>query len=106
MASCNLVLLRWPCLFAKPNGDSVSAKNPVDNPNAFFRSRHGSPHIRAGKVRVMQLSERRIGIGEDDNADFQARCAGAAGDPWRARRQEGLRTIERFADLPVSRIEN
>jgi hypothetical protein len=21
------------------------------------------------------LSERRIGIGEDDNADFQARCA-------------------------------
>jgi predicted site-specific integrase-resolvase len=31
--------------------------------------------IRAGKVRVTQLSERRIGIGEDDNADFQARCA-------------------------------
>jgi hypothetical protein len=29
--------------------------------------------IRAGKVRVTQLSERRIGIGEDDNADFQAR---------------------------------
>jgi predicted site-specific integrase-resolvase len=31
--------------------------------------------IRAGKVRVTQLSDRRIGIGEDDNADFQARCA-------------------------------
>jgi predicted site-specific integrase-resolvase len=31
--------------------------------------------IRAGKVRVVQLSERRIGVGEDDNADFQARCA-------------------------------
>jgi predicted site-specific integrase-resolvase len=31
--------------------------------------------IRAGKVRVTQLSERRIGIAEDDNADFQARCA-------------------------------
>jgi predicted site-specific integrase-resolvase len=31
--------------------------------------------IRAGKVRVTRLSERRIGIGEDDNADFQARCA-------------------------------
>ena len=31
--------------------------------------------IRAGKVRVTRLSERRIGIGEDDNADYQARCA-------------------------------
>jgi hypothetical protein len=31
--------------------------------------------IRAGKVRVTRLSERRIGIGEDDNADFQAACA-------------------------------
>jgi predicted site-specific integrase-resolvase len=31
--------------------------------------------IRAGKVRVTQLSDRRIGIGEDDNADFQTRCA-------------------------------
>jgi predicted site-specific integrase-resolvase len=31
--------------------------------------------IRAGKVRVTQLSERRIGIGEDDIADYQARCA-------------------------------
>jgi hypothetical protein len=31
--------------------------------------------IRAGKVRVTRLSERRIGIGELDNADFQARCA-------------------------------
>jgi hypothetical protein len=31
--------------------------------------------IRAGKVRVTQLSERRIGIGENDNAAFQARCA-------------------------------
>jgi hypothetical protein len=31
--------------------------------------------IAAGKVRVTQLSQRRIGVGEDDNADFQARCA-------------------------------
>jgi hypothetical protein len=31
--------------------------------------------IRANKIRVIRLSERRIGIGEDDNADFQARCA-------------------------------
>jgi hypothetical protein len=31
--------------------------------------------IAAGKIRVTQLSERRIGVGEDDNADFQARCA-------------------------------
>jgi hypothetical protein len=31
--------------------------------------------IAAGKVRVTQLSERRIGVGEDDNAEFQARCA-------------------------------
>jgi predicted site-specific integrase-resolvase len=31
--------------------------------------------IRAGKVRVTQLSDRRIGIGEDDNADYQTRCA-------------------------------
>ena len=31
--------------------------------------------IAAGKVRVTQLSERRIGVGEEDNADFQARCA-------------------------------
>ena len=31
--------------------------------------------IRAGKVRVVQLSPRRIGIGEDDNAAFQAACA-------------------------------
>jgi hypothetical protein len=31
--------------------------------------------IRAGKVRVIQLSERRIGVGEDDNADFQQRGA-------------------------------
>ena len=30
--------------------------------------------IAAGKVRVTQLSERRIGVGEEDNADFQARC--------------------------------
>jgi hypothetical protein len=35
--------------------------------------------IRAGKVRVIQLSERRIGVGEEDNADFQAR--GARGEP-------------------------
>jgi hypothetical protein len=31
--------------------------------------------IRAGKVRITRLSERRIGIGEDDNAEFQQRCA-------------------------------
>jgi hypothetical protein len=31
--------------------------------------------IRAGKVRVTRLSERRIGIGEDDNADYQTACA-------------------------------
>jgi hypothetical protein len=31
--------------------------------------------IKAGKVRIVRLSERRIGIGEDDNADFQERCA-------------------------------
>ena len=34
--------------------------------------------IRAGKVRITRLSERRFGIGEDDNADFQARCAQGA----------------------------
>jgi hypothetical protein len=34
--------------------------------------------IRAGKVRITRLSERRIGIGEDDNADFQAACARGA----------------------------
>jgi predicted site-specific integrase-resolvase len=28
--------------------------------------------IRAGKIRVVQLSERRIGIGEADNAAWQA----------------------------------
>jgi predicted site-specific integrase-resolvase len=33
--------------------------------------------IKAGKVRIVRLSERRIGIGEDDNAEFQARCARA-----------------------------
>jgi predicted site-specific integrase-resolvase len=31
--------------------------------------------IAAGKVRVTQLSQRRIGVGEDDNADYQQRCA-------------------------------
>jgi hypothetical protein len=30
--------------------------------------------IKAGKVRIVRLSERRIGIGENDNADFQASC--------------------------------
>ena len=34
--------------------------------------------VRAGKVRITRLSERRIGIGELDNADFQARCASGA----------------------------
>ena len=33
--------------------------------------------IRAGKVRITRLSERRIGIGEDDNAELQASCAQA-----------------------------
>jgi predicted site-specific integrase-resolvase len=31
--------------------------------------------VRAGKIRVIQLSQRRIGIGEDDNAAYQARSA-------------------------------
>ena len=31
--------------------------------------------IKAGKVRVTRLSERRIGIAEDDNVAYQARCA-------------------------------
>jgi hypothetical protein len=30
--------------------------------------------IQAGNVRVTQLSERRMGIGEDDNADYQSGC--------------------------------
>ena len=42
--------------------------------NGFSEST-GRRLIRAGKVRVTQLSERRIGIGEEDNADFQAACA-------------------------------
>jgi predicted site-specific integrase-resolvase len=33
--------------------------------------------IKAGKVRVTRLSERRIGIGEDDNAAYQGACAQA-----------------------------
>jgi predicted site-specific integrase-resolvase len=41
--------------------------------NGFSEST-GRRIIRAGKVRVVQLSERRIGIGELDNADFQAAC--------------------------------
>jgi predicted site-specific integrase-resolvase len=40
-----------------------------------FSEATGRRIIRAGKVRVTQLSEQRIGIGEDDNADYQARCA-------------------------------
>jgi hypothetical protein len=32
--------------------------------------------LAAGKCKYMRLSERRIGIGEDDNADFQAACRG------------------------------
>jgi predicted site-specific integrase-resolvase len=43
--------------------------------------------IRAGNVRVTQLSERRIGIGENDNADFQARCA--RGGALRGARAQG-----------------
>jgi hypothetical protein len=42
-----------------------------------FSEATGRRIIRAGKVRVIQLSERRIGIGEDDNADFQGGCARA-----------------------------
>jgi hypothetical protein len=42
--------------------------------NGFSEST-GRRIIAAGKVRVTQLSDRRIGIGEDDNADFQAACA-------------------------------
>jgi hypothetical protein len=33
----------------------------------------GQRLIRAGKVRVVRLSKRRFGIGEDDNAEFQSR---------------------------------
>jgi predicted site-specific integrase-resolvase len=40
-----------------------------------FSEATGRRIIAAGKVRVTQLSERRIGVGEEDNADFQARCA-------------------------------
>jgi predicted site-specific integrase-resolvase len=42
--------------------------------NAFSEST-GRRIIRAGKVRVVRLSERRIGIGELDNAEYQAACA-------------------------------
>jgi hypothetical protein len=42
--------------------------------NGFSQST-GRRIIAAGKVRVTQLSERRIGIGEDDNAAYQAACA-------------------------------
>jgi predicted site-specific integrase-resolvase len=45
--------------------------------NGFSEST-GRRVIRAGKIRVIQLSERRIGIGEDDNADFQAACTRGA----------------------------
>jgi hypothetical protein len=38
----------------------------------------GKRIIRAGKVRITRLSERRIGIGELDNADFQAAARGGA----------------------------
>jgi len=34
--------------------------------------------IRAGRIRVVKLSERRIGIGEDDNAAYQAAARGGA----------------------------
>jgi len=40
-----------------------------------FSEATGRRIIRAGKVWVTQVSERRIGIAEDDNADYQARCA-------------------------------
>lgn len=43
-----------------------------------FSEATGRRIIAAGKVRVTQLSERRIGIGEDDNADYQAACARGA----------------------------
>jgi hypothetical protein len=45
--------------------------------NGFSEST-GRRIIAAGKVRVTQLSERRIGIGELDNADFQAACVRAS----------------------------
>jgi predicted site-specific integrase-resolvase len=41
--------------------------------------------VRAGRVRIIRLSERRIGIGEDDNADYQARRA--KGGPRRSSAQ-------------------
>jgi hypothetical protein len=40
-----------------------------------FSPSTGHRIIRAGKVRVTQLSERRIGISESANADYQAACA-------------------------------
>ena len=42
--------------------------------NGFSEST-GRRIIAAGKVKVTQLSARRIGIGEDDNAAYQAACA-------------------------------
>jgi hypothetical protein len=43
-----------------------------------FSTATGRRILAAGKCKYMQLSERRIGIGEDDNADFQAACRGGA----------------------------
>jgi hypothetical protein len=39
-----------------------------------FSASTGRRIIAAGKVRVTQLSERRIGISESANADYQAAC--------------------------------
>ena len=41
-----------------------------------FSTATGRRLLAAGKCKFMRLSERRIGIGEDDNADFQAACRG------------------------------
>ena len=39
-----------------------------------FSEQTGRRIIRAGKCRYIQLSERRIGIRESDNAEYQASC--------------------------------
>jgi hypothetical protein len=77
--------VRYPCLLAKSNGETVGAKNRTEKSQRILSFKHwcelnnisqatGRRLIRAGKVRVSQLSDRRIGIAEDDNADYQARC--------------------------------
>jgi hypothetical protein len=42
-----------------------------------FSEATGRRLIRKGKVKVVRLSERRIGISESDNCDYQQACAKA-----------------------------